>query len=179
MSLLDQHTISQPDANGPNSPESPYGQLVRDLYALMLRDPRYNIPPYDVWEPLVIGGLSGVYQLLCPFDTQCEWRVLYLAATDITTAYVGKLPNQGAPTNATNISGDPTITTPTPDTGLRGVVMAGAANSFAIGPDEWMPFNGASDTLTIRLSVATSHAAWVGILFRRRRAPSGVWTEGA
>ena len=179
MSLLSSETISQPNANGPNSPESQYGQLVRDLYALMLRDPRYNIPPYDVWEPLVIGGLSGVYQLLCPFDTQCEWRVLYLAATDATTAYIGKLSSVNAPTNATNISGDPTITTPTPDTGLRGVVMAGTTNSTQLGPDEWLPFNGSSDTLTIRLTVAGSHAAWVGVLFRRRRTVSGVWTEGA
>jgi hypothetical protein len=178
MSLLNPQTISQPDNDGPNSPDAQYGKLVRDVYALLQRDPRYNIPPYDVWEPLVIGGLSGVYQLMCPFDTNAEYRVLYLASTDVTTAYIGQLPNQPAPTNTTNISGDPTISTPTPDSGLRGVVLASAANTTSPGPDEWLPFS-PSDSLTIRLSVATSHAAWVGILFRRRRQPSGVWTEGA
>lgn len=177
--MLNTQIISQPDADGPNSPDTQYGRLVRDVYALMQRDPRYNIPPYDVWEPLIMGGLTGVYQMLCPFDTQCEWRVLYLAATDVTKAYIGKLGNFPAPTNATNIGGDPTITTPTPDAGVRGLALTAPANTTTPGPDEWLPFNGSSDTLTIRLTVDNEHSAYVGILFRRRRTPSGVWTEGA
>lgn len=178
MSLLNTQTISVPDSDGPNSPDSEYGRLVRDVYALMQRDPRYNIPPYELSEPRVMGGKSGVYQMGCPFSTDCEYRVLYLTASDTTSAYIGKLEGFAAPTNATNIGGDPTITTATPDTGVAGVVMAGVANTTSLGPDEWLSFR-PSDTLTIRLTVGNEHAAWIGILFRRRRQPSGVWTEGA
>lgn len=135
---------------------------------------RYAIPPYDYWEPLVIGGLSGKYPLTPPFDTTCEYRVLYLSATDTATAAISKMQGFIAVTNTTQIGGAPnTISSGTP-----GVVLAAAANATAPGPDEWFPF-AANDQLVIDLVVATSHAAWVGILFRRRRTAAGVWLEGA
>jgi len=178
MSLQRTDTISTPSTPSPNEPGSDFRDTERAMYAALLAAVRYNIPPYDYSEPMIMGGLSGGYQMYSPFDTACEYQVLYLASTDTASAYIGKLQSFNAPTNATNIGGDPTISTPTPDRGVPGIVLTAAANATSNGPAEWLPF-AQGDTLTIRLTVAASHAAWVGVLFRRRRQASGVFTEGA
>ena len=178
VSLTQQNRIAQPNANGPDSPDSDFSATARDIYAALLRVSRFSQPAYEYWEPVVMGGLSGAYQLTCPFDTTAEYRILYLASTDTAIVYVGKLPNFAAPTNATNIGGDPTIGTPVPDPGLQGVVLTAAANTTTPGPDEWLPY-AQGQVLSIRLTVATDHAAWVGVLWRRRQQASGIWLEGA
>lgn len=178
VSLSQQNRISQPTSAGPDAPQSEFGDSVAQMYALMLRAVRYAQPQYESWEPVVMGGKSGAYQMTCPFDTTAEYRILYLASSDAATAYVGKLPNYTAPTNATNIGGDPSVGTPTPDPGVQGVVLTAAANATTPGPDAWLPF-AQGQVLSINLTVGSSHAAWVGVLWRRRQQPSGVWLEGA
>jgi hypothetical protein len=178
VSLSPTDRINQPTKNGPNAPDSDYDAGVQMLYTALQHALRYSMPDYEYWEPQTIGGKTGKYQLLCPFDTTCEYRVLSLAATDVTTAYIGKYPNYTAPGNATNIGGDPSLGTAVPDMGVQGVVMAGAANTTSPGSDVWLPF-AANNTLLIDLIVGSSHAAWVTIIFRRRIQASGVWLEGA
>lgn len=170
--------IRQPTQPNPGTPDSDYESAAQQFYALMQQAVRFSIPAYDYWEPLVMGGLTGTYQMLCPFDTACEYRVLYLASTDAASCYIGKLPGYAAPGNATQIGGASGSNTPTPDRGIPGVVLTAAANTTSPGPDEWLPY-APQDQLTIQLIVASSHAAWVGILFRRRRQASGVFLEGA
>jgi hypothetical protein len=153
---------------------APVAADTQAIYDLLLNAVRYAIPPFEFWEPLIIGGLSGKYSLIPPFDTPCEYRVLYLSSTDVASAAIYKGQAFIAISNATQIGGAPN----TISAGSPGVVLVAAANTSAPGPDEWMPF-AQNDQLTIDLVVASSHAAWVGILFRRRRNASGVYVEGS
>ena len=170
--------IRQPTQPNPGTPDSDYESAAQQFYALMLRAVRYSIPAYDYWEPTTIGGKTGKYQIATPFETTCEYRILQFVSSDIAYCYVGKRPNQLAPTNGTNIGGDPSFGSPVPDPGLPGIVFSGIANTTSPGPDEWLPM-AANDQLLIDINCASSHAAWVTILFRRRRQASGVFLEGA
>ena len=158
--------ISSPDA---------YAAAQQALTDLLMATARFSIPPYDYWEPLVIGGLTGKYILYpVPFDTTCEYRILCLTASDVTYCSVTKEQGFGAPTNGQNIGGAPGANSQ----GRAGVVLAATLASTAPGPNEWLPAD-AQTQLIIDLNVASSHAAWVTLLFRRRRTALGVYLEGA
>jgi len=165
-SASDQPVVSSPDA---------YAAAQQAITDLLMATARFSIPPYDYWEPLVIGGLTGKYTLYpIPFDSPCEYRVLCLAASEVTYCSVSKEQGFIAPTNGQNIGGAPS----TPSQGRAGVVLAASLGQTAPGPNEWLPADPQTQLL-IDLNVASSHAAWVTILFRRRRTSAGVYIEGA
>lgn len=158
--------VSSPDA---------YAAAQQAIADLLMATARFSIPPYDYWEPLVIGGLTGKYPLYpIPFDSPCEYRVICLAASDITYCSISKEQGFTAPTNATNLGGAPGVNSQ----GRAGLVLTATANATVRGSEEWFPADPQTQLL-IDLNVASSHAAWVTILFRRRRTAAGVYLEGA
>lgn len=168
--LAQQSAPQRPDPAGPtvelHAPGGPIPELLAHEGAERAVALPVWKPLYEVSEYFTLGGLTGEYRMVAPYDGACEMNILTFAASDQASATL----SVGEPLVISN------ATTYDPAAGGRGLVpfWTAGANSYPIG-DSWVPLVN-KPTIVFQCTVAASHAAWICIQFRRRINAAGVYT---
>lgn len=127
------------------------------------------VAPYELSDPLTIGGPTNIYTLANPYQTPCEYNIECFTAFDIASAIISTQRNlpQLTATGSLSAAGG------TPDPGSASIVLATGGQNTISGADQWYPLaNG--ESLTMAVTVANSKSAFLTVALRRRKTPAGV-----
>jgi hypothetical protein len=146
-----------------------YLDLLDSLTKRVEQLSRAVVAPYELTDPLTIGGPTGVYALANPYQTPCEYSLLSFASFDAASALVSTQRNlpQLAATGSLSAAGGMA------DPGSQTIVLTTNAQITIPCADQWFPLAD-SENLTMAVTVATSKSAFVTVQFRRRKTPAGV-----